>query len=630
MIYRPFTELLFLLFIVLLLLLGVEYALLVFPEQWSTDIHPFFTKILNLVERRGIVLRITWLLTYTGLCLSLAATNVHQPPTKTADRSTVLLPLAFVGLVAAYGLLTIHSYPATTIYWLYPLSIVGVLVTLPVMIPVMIEVFRTRGASSQEQSERRKVNTQDSMVIRTKKGYLNVVNPYRGTLVMGSSGSGKSESIGNTFLQQLVRKGFTGIVYDFKFPVLANVLNTALHVYGNAHNLRYYIVNFRDLSRSHRCNPLAPENIPTLSHAEEYAQAIVSNLDTHTIKQRDFFASSAQAWLTALIWFFRAEHPQHCTLPHVINTALYPDYTHVISMLEANPQSADLIRSIATAIRNKAEKQLAGVIASLQMMVTKLNYLEIAWVLSGDDFNLNINDPSEPKLLCLGSDPGLVDTFSPVISLIITVALKQMNQPGKQKSFVLLDEAPTLYIPRFEMIPATARSNRVASIYMVQDLSQMVDRYGKDKAEVILSNLSNQFYGKASSVETARRVSEMIGREEQSIRNYSQGVSRASRGGRNFSSNSSISRQERPLVKPQEVMQLAPGEFIGQTVESKLPYFRARTRLPRDSARYSITPFVIGRPGTSLHEQVAQNFRCIRAEVASIVRLYPNIYRPSE
>ncbi|MEO0331364.1 MAG: type IV secretory system conjugative DNA transfer family protein, partial [Bacteroidota bacterium] len=395
-----------------------------------------------------------------------------------------------------------------------------------------------------------KINTPDSIVIRAQRGYLNVPNPYRGTLIVGSSGSGKSESIGNAFLQQFVHKGFAGIVYDFKFPVLANVLNTALHRYDNQSNLCYYIVNFFDLSRSHRCNPLAPENIPTLSHAEEYAQAIVSNLDTNTIKQRDFFAASAQAWLTALIWFFRSEHPQHCTLPHIINTALYPDYTHVISMLEANPQSGDLIRGIATAIRNKAEKQLAGVIASLQMMVTKLNSPEIAWVLSDNDFNLNINDPSEPKLLCLGSDPGLVDAFSPVISLIITVALKQMNQPGKQRSFVLLDEAPSLYIPRFEMIPATARSNQVASVYMVQDLSQMVDRYDKDKAEVILSNLSNQFYGKASSVETARRVSEMIGREEQSIQNHSRGMSHASRGGRNLSQNISISHQERLLIKP--------------------------------------------------------------------------------
>ena len=108
----------------------------------------------------------------------------------------------------------------------------------------------------------------------------------------------------------------------------------------------------------------------------------------------------------------------------MINTALYQDYVHVISMLEANDQSADMVRSIATAIRNKADKQIAGVIASLQIMVTRINSPEVIWVLTGNDFTMNINDPNNPKLLCLGSDPGLVDTFSPVMSLLITVSLK--------------------------------------------------------------------------------------------------------------------------------------------------------------------------------------------------------------
>ncbi|MEQ9443898.1 MAG: type IV secretory system conjugative DNA transfer family protein [Cyclobacteriaceae bacterium] len=626
MTYRPLVELCFLLFMVLSVLLGIEYCLLAFSRDWLVEAYPLLTSVFDQVQRLGLPLRITWLITYAGLWLLFSGTNVNQPVTKTDYPRVSTLPILLLLLVTGYYAVTIQSYSPRIIRWLYPMLVLSMFI----IVPFMVKLFRRGGVKTNERSERAKIDTPDCVCIRTQKGYLNVVNPYRGILVMGSSGSGKSESIGNTLLQQFVRKGFSGIVYDFKFPVLANVLNTALHRHGNPHGLQYYIVNFSDLSRSHRCNPLAQENIPTLSHAEEYAQTIVSNLDTATIKHRDFFASSAQTWLTALIWFFRTEHPSHCTLPHVINTALYPDYTHVISMLEANPQSADLIRSIATAVRNKAEKQLAGVIASLQMMITRLNSPEMAWVLSGSDVNLNINDPRQPKLLCLGSDPALVETFSPVISLIITVALKQMNQPGKQKSFVLLDEAPTLYIPRFELIPATARSNRVASVYMVQDLSQMVDRYGKDKAEVMLSNLSNQFYGKASSVETAKRVSEMIGREEQHIRNYSHGMSRSGSGSRNLSQNISMSQQERLLIRPQEVMQLSPGEFIGQTVESRLPYFRAQTRWQPASKQYAITPFVKISPGTTLNEEVAHNFRKIRSEVARIVRLYPNIYRSSE
>jgi hypothetical protein len=524
-----------------------------------------------------------------------------------------------------YYFLTIHSYETTTVWWLYPASVVVVGLSLP-MLAIVLGSFRRQ---SVEQSERRRIDNEHSITIKSRKGYINVPNPYRGSLVIGSSGSGKSASIGNAFLHQFVKKGFCGIVYDFKFPTLANVINTALHRHGDDTDLQYYIVNFQDPTLSHRCNPLAPDNIPTVAHAEEYARAIVNNLDTNTIKHREFFSNSAIAWLAALIWFYRSEHPEHCTLPHVINTALYPDYAHVISMLEANPQSADMIRSIATAIQKKADKQIARVIASLQILVTRINSPEIVWALTGDDFDMNINDPKHPKLLCLGSDPGLVDTFSPVVSLIITVAIKQMNQQGKRKSFVLLDEAPTLFIPKFEVIPATARSNKVASVYMAQDIAQMVDMFGREKAEVIIANLSNQFYGKVSSVQTAKAVSEMIGKEEQLITNHSQGSSRGSKGNRNLSHNTSTSQQERALIKPQEVMQLQPGEFVGQTVEASIPYFRAQIRQTTVGCLYQITPFAEIKP---LHHQrlIAANFQRVRWETVATVRQYPNIYRTGQ
>jgi type IV secretory pathway TraG/TraD family ATPase VirD4 len=403
------------------------------------------------------------------------------------------------------------------------------------------------------------------------------------------------------------------------------VAHAALQEYQRPSKMPYYVLNFQDLMRSHRCNPLSPENIPTLAHAEEYARTIVSNLDPASIRHREFFSNSATAWLAALIWFFRSEHPHLSTLPHVINTVLFQDYTQVISMLETNPQSADMIRSIATAIENKAEKQLAGVIASLQIMVSRINSPEIAWVLSGDDFNLNINDPADPKLLCIGSDPGLTDTLSPVISLIITVALKRMNQQGRHNSFVLLDEAPTLYIPRFEVIPATARSNRIASVFMAQDYSQMQDMFGREKSAVIVANLSNQFYGKTSTLSTAKTVSEMIGSQAQWQTHYSKGNSRDSKGRHNLTYNTSHSLHERILVKPQEIMQLSTGEFVGRTVESKLPYFWDRVKLSEEKPSAALMPFVSFDIG--MVEIVAVNFHKIRKEVEELVSSYPIIYR---
>ena len=617
------TEALFASLFLLLLLLGAECYLLIQPSPPElVASYPVVAKAAVVVLQLGTVLRVSFLLCYAALCFWLVRTSQATAATKHSASRTTHLLIILATLVAIYHLLTIHSYEATTVLWLYPASVVVVGLSLP----MLAIALSGGGKQSVERSERRRIDSEHSITIKTKQGYINVPNPYRGSLVIGSSGSGKSASIGNAFLQQFVRKGFCGIVYDFKFPTLAGVVNTALHLYGKDTDLRYYIVNFQDPTLSHRCNPLAPENIPTVAHAEEYARAIVNNLDNNTIKHREFFSNSAIAWLAALIWFYRSEHPEYCTLPHVINTALYQDYAHVISMLEANNQSADMVRSIATAIRNKADKQIAGVIASLQIMVTRINSPEIVWVLTGRDFDMNINDPANPKLLCLGSDPGLVDTFSPVVSLIITVALKQMNQQGKRKSFVLLDEAPTLYIPKFEVIPATARSNKVASVYMAQDIAQMVDMFGREKAEVIVANLSNQFYGKVSSVQTAKVVSEMIGKEEQLITNRSQGSSRGSKGNRNLSHNTSTSQQERLLIKPQEVMQLQPGEFVGQTVEASLPYFRAQVRQTTAGCLYQITPFAEIK---SLHYQrlITANFQRIRRETVTTVRQYPNIYR---
>ena len=618
-------EALIIFLISLLALLGVEYSLLVRVDAtWLSEVHRSVQLGSKLVLAAGTTLRATTVLTYITLVRLLIGTNPSVQKRPSVPQWVTMVASA-ITIITAYILWTIASYEIHVIYWLYPTLLLMMLVTIPVIATAVGSV----SSQKKERSEQHIIENEHSIHIKTRKGYINVPNPYRGSLVIGSSGSGKSASIGNAYLHQFVQKGFCGIVYDFKFPTLANVVNTALHRHGQPTDLTYYLVNFQDPQRSHRCNPLAPDNIPTSVHAEEYARAVVNNLDTNTIKHREFFANSAIAWLAALIWFYRSEHPEYCTLPHVINTVLYHDYAHVISMLEANPQSADMIRSVATAIQKKADKQIAGVIASLQIIVTRINSPEMVWSLTGDDFDMNINDPANPKLLCLGSDPGLVEAYSPVISLIITVALKQMNQQGKRKSFVLLDEAPTLYIPKFEVIPATARSNRIASVYLAQDIAQMVDMFGREKADVIVANLSNQFYGKVSSVQTAKIVSEMIGKEEQVITNHSQGSSRGSKGNRNLSHNVSTSQQERLLVKPQEVMQLQPGEFIGQTVESTIPYFRAQTRQTKTPQTNAITTFSSFGSTATMNSIVQANFQRVRKEVATTLQRYPNLYQSS-
>jgi type IV secretory pathway TraG/TraD family ATPase VirD4 len=217
-----------------------------------------------------------------------------------------------------------------------------------------------------------------------------------------------------------------------------------------------------------------------------------------------------------------------------------------------------LMASLSVAIANEAERQVSGMMGSLQIALARLNNPEIFWVLSGDDFELDLNDPEDPKFLCIGTNPTLSDTLAPVVSLIINVALKLMNQQDKWHSMIMLDEGPTLYIPNFDQIPATARSNRLATVYMAQDISQMVQSYGHVNAEVILGNLNNQLFGRVSNPRTAAHVSKLFGQTDKEVVEKSQ----HSHHGRNLS----YRIRETEILKPQAVMNLGVGEFAGLTV----------------------------------------------------------------
>jgi hypothetical protein len=248
----------------------------------------------------------------------------------------------------------------------------------------------------------------------------------------------------------------------------------------------------------------------------------------------------------------------------------------------------------------------------------------------GEGFSLDLNNKKSPKLLCIGNDPTLKETFSPVVSCVITVALKLMNQQKKHRSYVFLDEAATIYVPGLEVIPATARSNKVAMVYMTQDLAQMTDAYGKEKMQVMVSNLNNQFFGKVNSLETAKFISEMVGREDKEMTSTSTGTSQGGTGNRNSSSNQSTSYQERNLVRVQDTIGLQQGEFIGQTVETGSTFFQgtiSRTDATRE--RFPLHPMVTfggpnDDPEKALSTAVMDNFLLVRKQVQETLNKHVN------
>ena len=335
-------------------------------------------------------------------------------------------------------------------------------------------------------------------------------------------------------------------------------------------DMKDFYLNFNNPYQSHRVNPLRPEYLVTTSYAREYAQAIISNLMKESIQKPDFWSRSATDLLTACIWYLKEERPDICDLPHVCAMITSND-TALLELLQTNVQTEQMTISIYNAMKRGAEGQTSGVIGSLQGAIAQINTPELMYIFGGNDFSLDINNPSNPILLTVGSYPTLTTTFAPLCSLVITVATKLMNQPNKKQSFVLLDEAPTVFIPNIEILPNTGRSNKIATVLMCQDLAQLTDGYGKEKADVLFASCNNHFYGRVASSKTSEILSKQFGKQDRTFIT-------ASRGGKHLevskNYNRSESTQERDVIKPSEFLDLNVGEFAGITVESNYPKFK--------------------------------------------------------
>lgn len=289
-----------------------------------------------------------------------------------------------------------------------------------------------------------------------------------------------------------------------------------------------------------------------------------------SIQKPDFWSRSATDLLTACIWFLKEERPDICDLPHVCAMITSND-TALLEMLQTNVQTEQMTISIYNAMKRGAEGQTSGVIGSLQGAIAQINTPELMYIFGGNDFSLDINNPSNPILLTVGSYPTLTSTLAPLCSLVITVATKLMNQPNKKQSFVLLDEAPTVFIPNIEILPNTGRSNKIATVLMCQDLAQLTDSYGKEKADVLFASCNNHFYGRVASSKTSEILSKQFGKQDRTFIT-------ASKGGKHLEKSKNFSRsestQERDVIKPSEFLDLNVGEFAGITVESSHPKFK--------------------------------------------------------
>lgn len=494
------------------------------------------------------------------------------------------------------------------------------------------DVFNTENESFLQ--ETKLMENEYSVNLRTKfwfkgkmyNGFINLVNIFRATIILGTPGSGKSYAIVNQFIKQTIEKAYALYIYDFKFDDLSIIAYNHLIKYRHRYKVppKFYVINFDNPRKSHRCNPLAPELMTDISDAYESSYTIMLNLNKSWVqKQGDFFVESPIVLFTAIIWFLKLyENGKYCTFPHAIEL-LNKRYEDVFTILTSYPDLENYLSPFVDAWKGGAAEQLMGQIASAKIPLSRLISPQLYWVMSGSDFTLDINNPKEPKVLCVGNNPDRISIYGAALGLYNSRIVKLINKKKQLKSCVIIDELPTIFFKGLDNLIATARSNKVAVVLGFQDFSQLKRDYGDKEAAVIMSTVGNVFSGQVVG-ETAKTLSERFGkilqkRESMSIN-------------RNDTS-TSISTQLDSLIPASKISTLSQGMFVGavadnfgETIEQKI--FHAQIvvdneAVQKETAAYQPIPeisnFLDENGNDTMEEQIRANYRQIKQDIVELV-----------
>lgn len=473
------------------------------------------------------------------------------------------------------------------------------------------------------------VNLPTKFVYQGKEwdGWINVVNPFRATIVLGTPGSGKSYAVVNNYIKQTIAKGFATYIYDYKFDDLSVIAYNELLKNIDKYKVKpsFYVINFDDPRRSHRCNPINPKFMVDISDAYESAYTIMLNLNKTWIqKQGDFFVESPIILLAAIIWYLRIyKDGKYCTFPHTIEFLNKP-YADIFTILTSYPSLENYLSPFMDAWKGGAQDQLQGQIASAKIPLSRMISPQLYWVMTGDDFTLDLNNPNEPKILCVGNNPDRQNIYSAALGLYNSRIVKLVNKKGQLKSSIIIDELPTIYFRGIDNLIATARSNKVAVCLGFQDYSQLARDYGDKEAKVIQNTVGNIFSGQVVG-ETAKNLSERFGKilqQRQSVSINRQDTS------------TSINTQLDFLIPASKISNLSQGTFVGSVADNfgeEIDQKIFHSRIIVDSAKVSaetkaykkipiVNEFKDEYGNDIMQKQIERNYSRIKDEVEQIVQ----------
>ena len=460
-----------------------------------------------------------------------------------------------------------------------------------------------------------------------RQGWINVVNPFRATQILGTPGSGKSYAVLNNYIKQHIEKGFSMLIYDYKFDDLTRIAYNHLlhHLDKYTVKPKFCVINFDNPRKSNRCNPIDARFMDDISDAYESAYVTLLNLNkTWVDKQGDFFTDSAVILLAAIIWYLKIyDGGRYCTFPHAIEFLCQP-LEKIFPILSSYPELENYLSPFMDAWKSNAQDQLQGQVASVKIPLSRMISPQLYWVLTGSDFTLDINNPEEPKILCMGNNPDRQSIYGAALGLYNSRLIRLINKKGKLKSSLIIDELPTIYIRGLDNLIATARSNKVSVCLGFQDFSQLERDYGEKEAKVIINTVGNIFSGQVVG-DTARTLSDRFGKIVQQRESHS--VS-------NDSVTTSTNTQLETLIPASKISNLSQGMFVGSVADNfdePIPQkiFHAEIVIDNEKVKAETAAYVpipdissfIGEDGKDhMDEIVRENYYRVKADVMEIVR----------
>ena len=611
-------------------------------REWGINISVVDKILLNFDRTAGLFGNIlyTKLFAVVFLALSCLGTKGVKEEKITWTKICVFLSIGFILFFMNWWILDLPlPASATASFYIFTMTIGylcllvgGLWMSRLLKNNLMDDVFNTENESFMQ--ETRLLQSEYSVNLPTKfwykkkewRGWINVVNPFRASIVLGTPGSGKSYAVVNQYMKQQIEKGFSMYVYDFKFPDLSMIAYN--HLLNNQSGYKkvptFYVINFDDPSRSHRCNPINPSFMDDISDAYESAYTIMLNLNkTWVQKQGDFFVESPIILFASIIWYLRIyQDGKYCTFPHAIEF-LNKRYEDIFPILTSYPELENYLSPFMDAWLGGAADQLMGQIASAKIPLSRMISPQLYWVMSGDEFTLDINNPDDPKVLVVGNNPDRQNIYGAALGLYNSRIVKLINKKGQLKSSVVIDELPTIYFKGLDNLIATARSNKVAVLLGFQDFSQLTRDYGDKEAKVVMNTVGNIFSGQVVG-ETAKTLSDRFGKVLQ--KRQSMTINRNDKS-------TSISTQMDSLIPPSKISNLTQGMFVGaiadnfdERIEQKIFHCEIvvdNAKVAAETKAYQpipvITNFTDENGVDKMKEQIQLNYNRIKDETKQIV-----------